>query len=161
MNPGNKGLGLIVAVVIAGTLTVCAVLVYTSVFRYKQQPVTHIQNVSPAQQSELTASDSANNPNLQDKLVITSSGGISTPVTYEPPKVIHEEDKTRINERVVLPFLEHYMGEASGSSISAIVVTKNQNATRQSFPYLIRAILSDGTYLSFSVESGIPWWQPE
>lgn len=159
MSSGNRGLRLVIITVVLGTLAVCGILLYTSFFPFPEGKQDTSDGVSKFTENGQESSPSANLHD-SDVMYATSSAGFITQVTFEPAGTINDENRKLLTDRVILPFIEYHDRTASGSSISALTVTKNQSVTRNSIPYLLSAILPDGTYLSYPILAGIPVWQP-
>lgn len=90
---------------------------------------------------------------------------IGTPVVVFSPEGVFTPDlKAKLNERIVLPFIDYDKDHPSTSKVLTVQISQNTQASKNQYPYLFEAIYENGGTVGFVIApqgDSFQWYVPE
>ncbi len=89
---------------------------------------------------------------------------VKTVVVFEAEGAISTEDKSRLQQKVVAPYLDYQRDLNGEGYVISLTISPNIGANKTNYPYQAKAIFKNGGYEGFVVTKdggGIDWWLPE
>lgn len=103
--------------------------------------------------------------------VVSSSTPTATPnaktkatVVFEAEGSFTQSEKDELKKKVINPFVDYYEMEETEQVLLTFTVSKNLQASKDTYPYQGQAILQGGGNMGFLIMksgSGVDWWFPE
>ncbi len=107
------------------------------------------------------------NPNTLDDLTSTPAS-TSVPkgatVIYEAEGSFTASEKSEIKKKIIDPFVDYYAMEDTGQVLLTLTISKNNQASKDQYPYQAQAIFQGGGNMGFLIMksgTGVDWWFPE
>lgn len=95
----------------------------------------------------------------------TSSSQAKKPtVIFEAEGSFTIAEKDELKKKVINPFVDYYEMENTGQVLLTLTISKNNQASKTTYPYQGQAIFQGGGNMGFlimKVGSGVDWWFPE
>lgn len=85
-------------------------------------------------------------------------------VVYEAEGSFSVPEKTELQKKVIGPFVDYYEMENTGQVLLTLTISKNLQASKDTYPYQAQAIFQGGGNMGFlimKVGAGVDWWFPE
>ena len=85
-------------------------------------------------------------------------------VVYEAEGSFSIPEKAELQKKVIDPFVDYYAMENTGQTLLTLTISKNLQASRDTYPYQAQAIFQGGGNMGFlimKVGAGVDWWFPE
>jgi len=104
--------------------------------------------------SQSTAPSQSASPSATKATVVFEAEGSFTPA-----------EKTELQTKVINPFTDYYLEPGSSTQkLLTLTISKNNQASKDTYPYQAQAIFDGGGNMGFLVMksgTGVDWWYPE
>jgi len=85
-------------------------------------------------------------------------------VVFEAEGSISANDKSEIQKKILNPMIDYYATETGSGKLLTITVSANAQASKTTYPYLLKGIFDSGVNLGVTIEkdaASFKWWRPE